>query len=193
MFSPTVQGKVWFCLRSKPKHEHIAGGHLSKTGFEVFVPRVRYQQHWKGGIRWVTEALFPGYFFSSFDLATSFRQVTSSREVTGVVHFGTYCPAIPQNVIEELQRMVGETSLIVLDQPLSAGDSVKIISGKFEGLEAVVQNVMPGRQRVDLLMNFLGTQVCVQTDLSKITKEGGARSILAEKLAALHSNTASQH
>ena len=36
-------GVAWFCLRSQPKHEHIAAGHLRQIeGVEVFNPRIRF-------------------------------------------------------------------------------------------------------------------------------------------------------
>lgn len=178
------QGKAWFCVRSKPKHEHIAGSHLLKNGFDVLVPRIRYQQRWSGGVRRVTEALFPGYLFARFDFHESFRQVASSPEVIGVVHFGTHWPAIPNAVIEELNRVVGQDNIIVVNQSLEVGDPVRIVSGKFEGLEAVVHHVMPGRQRVDLLMSFLGTEVCVQVGADMIAKEGDIRSGLKAKVSS---------
>ena len=55
----------WFCLRAQPKHEHIAAAHLQKVSeVEVFLPRVRFQRATRQGMAWVTEALFPNYFFS---------------------------------------------------------------------------------------------------------------------------------
>jgi transcriptional antiterminator RfaH len=195
MFPPDMQdssppGKAWFCVRSKPKHEHIAASHLSKNGFEVFMPRIRYQQRWTGGIRRVTEALFPGYFFTLFDFKTSFRQVASSREVIGVVHFGDHWPAVPDTVIDELRRLVGNENMVCVDQQLEAGDTVRITEGQFEGLEAIVKQVMPGRQRVNLLMNFLGTEVCVQVDAGLIAKDSDARRAINDHLGPLRADAA---
>ena len=32
----------WYCVRTKPKHEHIAAGNLARqAGLEVFCPRLR--------------------------------------------------------------------------------------------------------------------------------------------------------
>ena len=36
----------WYCLRTKPKHEHIAAAHVRLCeGVEVYCPRVRIQRH----------------------------------------------------------------------------------------------------------------------------------------------------
>jgi len=58
---------AWFCVRSQPKHEHIAAARLRESGLEVFLPRIRFKKHSVRGPVWVTEALFPNYLFARFD------------------------------------------------------------------------------------------------------------------------------
>ena len=43
MLSPTDEDVPrWYCLRTQPKHEHIAAAQLRRAqGLEVFCPRVR--------------------------------------------------------------------------------------------------------------------------------------------------------
>ncbi len=68
----TQQGKqtesaerAWYCLRSQPKHEHIAAAHLRLLeGVTVFCPRIRFKRATRQGLVWVTEAMFPGYLFA---------------------------------------------------------------------------------------------------------------------------------
>ena len=53
---------AWFCVRTHPKHEHIAAAQLRKeSGVEVFLPRVRYQRTTRFGAAWTTEAMFRDY------------------------------------------------------------------------------------------------------------------------------------
>ena len=66
----------WYCLRSQAKHEHIAAAYLRIVKeITVFCPRVRFKRQTRQGLVWVTEAMFPGYLFAQFDLATQLRQV----------------------------------------------------------------------------------------------------------------------
>src|SRR5262245_46341447 len=128
--SPTLNPE-WFCVRSKPKSEHIAARHLGESDVEVFLPRIRFQRLTHRGRVWFTEALFPGYFFAQFDWARSFRHVCATNGVTTIVHFGDNWPRIPAGAIEELRRLFGMRCLRELTPELNVGDEVKIAVGPF--------------------------------------------------------------
>src|SRR5262245_8514765 len=70
---------AWFCLRSHPKHEHIAAGHLrAMEGVEVFNPRIRFVRSTRLGPAPVTEAMFPNYLFARFNWRESLTRVHSA-------------------------------------------------------------------------------------------------------------------
>lgn len=167
----------WFCLWSQPKHEHIAAAHLrNMDGVEVFLPRIRFKRATRRGPAMVTEALFPNYLFARFDWQTSLRQVQHARGVRGVVHFGERWPTINEAIIEDLRRAVGTTELCVIPDQLAPGDEVEIVGGNFQGLQAVVTRVMPNRERVAVLMEFLGRQTSIELPADAIIKQGSERS-----------------
>jgi transcriptional antiterminator RfaH len=153
----------WFCLKSQPKHEHIAAAHIRREmALEVFLPRIRFQRSTRTGKVWVTEALFPGYLFARFDLRDALRRVQACRGVRGVVHFGDRWPTIPSEAIGELQARLGEETLRVVTPDFQPGDRVRITGGAFHGLEALVSQVLSGRERVAVLLEFLGRQTTVE-------------------------------
>jgi len=167
----------WFCLRSQPKHEHIAAAHLRKMeAVEVFLPRVRFKRATRQGLTWVTEALFPNYLFARFDWETSLRQVQSARGVSGVVHFGDRWPVIEAAIITELQQSVGADEPHVISAGLAPGDLVEIAEGSMRGLTAVVTRVIPSRERVAVLMDFLGRQTTIEVPVKALIKEGDVRA-----------------
>ena len=169
----------WFCLRSQPKHEHIAAAHLRKMGgVEAFLPRVRFQRATRQGPAWTTEALFPNYLFARFDWQSSLRQVQAARGVSSVVHFGARWPVIETGVIAELQAAFGAEALHTIAADLRPGDAVHIAEGSFCGLRAVVTRLMPGRERVAVLMDFLGRQTTIELPRHALIKEGDARAIV---------------
>lgn len=171
--SPVVN---WFCLRSQPKHEHIAAAHLkTMEGVDVFLPRVRFQRTTRQGLAWVTEALFPSYLFARFDLKKSLRHVQAGRGVGGVVHFGARWPVIEDAIIEDLQQAVGAGELHVIPARLQPGDTVEIAGGAFRGLTAVVSRVMPSRERVAVLLDFLGRQTAIELSANDLIKDGNVR------------------
>jgi transcriptional antiterminator RfaH len=171
--------ETWFCLRAQPKHEHIAAAHLRKMdGIEVFLPRVRFKRSTRQGMAWVTEALFPNYLFARFDWQNSLRQVQAARGVSGVVHFGERWPVIETAIITELQASVGTDELHTIATGLALGDIVEIADGSMRGLSAVVTRVMPGKERVAVLMDFLGRQTTIEVPMNSIIKEGDARATI---------------
>jgi len=135
---------AWFCVRSQPKHEHIAAAHLRQIStVEVFVPRIRFKRLTRYGQVWVTEALFPNYLFARFDWHGYLRQIYHSPGVSEVVHFGTHWPVIPDEVIDSLRNSLGNDDVHVIPEEVSPGDAVKIVGGSLHGLQAVVSRVMP--------------------------------------------------
>jgi transcriptional antiterminator RfaH len=170
--------EAWFCLRTLPKHEHVAAAQLRQEAeIEVFLPRIRFKRLTRCGPAWVTEALFQNYLFARFDLLVSLRRVQAARGVRGVVHFGSRWPTVPEAAIKELQTAMAGQDLRVVEDTLQPGDSVHIADGVMHGLQAVVSRVMPARQRVAVLLDFLGRQTTVELDRSQliVAAEDGPR------------------
>ena len=158
--------KGWYCVRSLPKQEHIAAAHLRTIeDVEVFCPRVRLRRITRRGPVWFVEALFPGYLFARFDRWLSQKAVTYSQGVTTIVRFGEEIPLVPDDAIEGLRRQMGETECKVVSQEISEGDKVIVAHGLFRGLSSVVTSVLPARDRVRVLLEFLGQ--CRDVELAR--------------------------
>ena len=57
----------WFCLKTKPKHEHLAATALRRQlQIPCFSPRLRFRKATRRGAVWFVEAMFPGYLFAQF-------------------------------------------------------------------------------------------------------------------------------
>ena len=167
---------AWFCLRSQPKHEHIAAGHLQQIeNVEVFNPRIRYTRPTRLGPATVTESMFPNYLFARFDWETMLNRVHYSPGVSGIVHFGSKWPTVPDAAIEEIRRVLGTGGVHVISNELVPGDAVSVSGGIFHGLNAIVTQIMPGKDRVLVLMDFLGRQTAVELKVQSIVKHGIGR------------------
>jgi transcription antitermination factor NusG len=53
---------------------------------------------------------------------------------------------------------------------------MSLMTGAFGGLQAVVSSVKPGRERVAVLMEFLGRQTSIELPADAIIKPGCERS-----------------
>ena len=171
---------AWFCLVSQRKHEYMAAAQLAQQqAVKVFAPRIRFRRPTRNGPQWITEALFPSYFFARI-APSSLRRVHHAPQVRGVVHFGNAWPTVPDPTIEELERTIGSTKIHVIEPTISAGDEVKIVEGALRGFEAVVAQVMPARERVEVLLEFLGRQAAVELDTVAILKKVEQRELLVK-------------
>jgi len=169
--------RAWFCLRTHLKHEHIAARHLRQMGgVEAFLPRIRFRRKTRQGATWVTEALFPNYLFARFDWKRSLRRVHHAPGVVGVIHFGERWPTIPDEVMDELRRLFGQRELHLVPAEPTVGEPVQIAGGVFHGLSAVVTQVLPGRDRITVLLNFLGRQTTVKLPLDQVVRERDERN-----------------
>ena len=169
---------AWFCLRSQPKHEHIAAAHLQQNNVAVFFPRIRFKRTTRTGPVWVTEALFPNYLFARFDWVNSLRLVCHSPGVSEVVHFGLHWPVVPDEAIAEMRACLGDNEIHIISPEVAPGDAVQISGGCMHGLRAIVTQIMPGKKRVAVLLEFLGQQTSIGLDLSMVVKEANERGLI---------------
>lgn len=179
----TGVGPAWYCVRSQPRHEHVAAAHLRRRpDVEVFSPRIRYRRATSRGPIWVTEPLFPCYLFAKFDLHKLLREVQHTVGVATVVHFGLLWPTVPEQVIDELRSAVDAEETRVIEEVLREGDEVEIKGGAFDGLQAVVTRVMPARRRVAVLLHFLGRLTVVELDKAMLRKQGAWQAVRVDCL-----------
>jgi transcriptional antiterminator RfaH len=159
----SADGMGWYCIRTHRKQEQVAAAHVRVLGdVAVFCPRIRFRRPTKVGATWVTEALFPGYFFARFCLREMLPRVRSAHGVSCIVRFGEWYPEVADSIIQELRvetedRVIGESV-----PPLAPGDRVRLVGGALAGLEAVVTQVLPGNERVRLLLEFLGRETVAE-------------------------------
>jgi transcriptional antiterminator RfaH len=171
MNPPASDEAKWYCLRSQPKHEHIAAARLRQCeGIEVFCPRVKIQRSTRRGLVWFTEALFPNYLFARFERQRWQTLVRYSPGISGIVHFGDHMPEVPEGALSELRAFMQDAELKVVTFTVEPGDDVEIVEGPFRGQAGVVRQILPARERVKVLLEVLGGVTEVDLQLTSIFK-----------------------
>ena len=162
----------WYCVRTQTKREHIAAGQLKRLeGVEVFCPRIRFQRNMKRGKVWFEEALFPGYLFARFDFNRMLRAVSGTVGVRGLVRFSGECAQVPDFIVETLRAEMVDGPVILVKEPeLKAGDAAVMVGGALVGLRAVITRVMPGGDRVKILMDLMGTAIEAEVPVDALEK-----------------------
>jgi len=157
---PTLSAEVrWYCLKTQPKRENVAFGALTALpDIEAFFPRVRYRRSSARGQRSVVEALFPGYLFARFAPARKVRAVRYARGVSYIVRQGRDFAPVPESIITALRSLAATQVLELPPEPWKLGEKVRVIAGIFRGASGEVAGLVPGRQRVQLLLELLGRE-----------------------------------
>lgn len=170
----------WRVIRGKPKSEHLAAHHLRAAGFQSFCPRLRHQKKTVRGKIWYVEALFPGYLFARFS-REQMRHVAGTAFVSQVLNFMEDCAAVSDSIVADLRTAVDEKETITVTSPISPGETVDIIAGPMMGQQVTVTRVLPGAQRVRVLLEILGSPHEVEVSILTLL------SVRDPRAAALHS------
>jgi transcriptional antiterminator RfaH len=179
---------VWACIRTHPKHEHIAAAQLRHVaGIEVFNPQLRLERQTRRGRMRSTESLFVNYLFARFVIETTLERVRYTPSVKTVLQFGERIATIPHAVIQELRETLLENAdTVFTDAPLE-GDEAEISNGPFQGEKGIIVRVLPARERVEILLDVLGRPLPTEFSFSSIIFK---RRTAAHKLLSVVNETA---
>lgn len=164
----------WYALRSKPLKEDLVWKQLNSQGIESFYPRMKV--HPVNPRARKVKPYFPGYLFIHVDLdAVGISPLKWMPHTLGLVTFGDEPATVPENLIHALEKRIKEINEAggEIFDGLRKGDKVWIHSGLFSGYEAIFDHRLPGKERVRVLLQFLGEprKVPVELDVSQIRKE----------------------
>lgn len=162
----------WYCLKTQPKHEHLVAARLrSMSAVQIYCPRLRLQRSTTRGLRWFVEAMFPGYLFAKFPFALHHREIRAVNGVSGIVHFGANYATVQDSIVEELRRHTGSDEVAVIHSHVTEGATVQIAEGPLLGLSALVTQVLPGSERIRILLYFLGQEIHAEVSKSSVLPE----------------------
>ena len=171
---------AWYCVRTKPKHEHIAAANLARqAGLEIFCPRLRVERNTRRGLVRVLEPLFPCYLFVRCVLEDKLDDLRYANGVGSLVNFGGCIPRVPDDVVALLRDYFSSEEIMVVRDELLPGVEVIVAEGAFEGMRASVLRVLPARQRVQVLLEILGRPTAVEVERAAVTLE---RNNLADRV-----------
>lgn len=164
-----LEEPVWFCLRAEPKREHLAGIALRRRfGIECLSPRLRFRKLTRRGPVWFVEAMFPSYVFAKFAYSSLYRAIESSHGVRGIVRFGNRLATVPESAMTSLQATGDADEIVTVDSSLNIGQPVQFIDGPFQGIEVVITQLLPARERIRVLLEFLGRSVEMEVLAGKV-------------------------
>jgi transcriptional antiterminator RfaH len=179
-----VESPAWHCVRTKPKHEHIAAATLRKNlGLEAFLPRLRLERATRRGAVSAIEPLFPCYLFVRCVISERLDEIKHANGVSSLVQFGGKIPVVEDFIIEELQECFEADEPMTIENRLIPGCEVAVAGGAFDGMHAHVLRNMPAKRRVQILLDVLGQPTPVEVDRSAVVLMENTLAHLAPALA----------
>ncbi len=144
---------AWYVVQAKRHRERIAQNYLAERDIRSYLPQI---------VQWPRPAvgsdiapMFPGYLFVHAVLANEFMRITWTPGVKAFVCFGGFPASVDDAVIEFLRSREDPDGLIRCYGGVREKSEVRIIRGPFRGLTAIVEERLPARERVRVLMDLL--------------------------------------
>jgi transcriptional antiterminator RfaH len=176
--------QAWYCARTQPKHEHIAAGSLRRTlGLEVFHPRLKVERATRRGMVRTVEPLFPCYVFVRCALEEWANEIRYANGISSLVQFGPRIPTVPEGIIDELRQCFESEEPMSVQDRLFPGAEVTVAEGALLGSRGIVVKLLPSRQRVQILLEFLGRTIVTEVDRSSVSLENRNMADLMPLLA----------
>jgi transcriptional antiterminator RfaH len=146
----------WGCLQIEHRRAQLALSYLALKKFETYYPRIQIQRRVGRNIGTRTEPLFRGYSFVRI-----FEQWHEAHWAPGVISLildGERPARVPDQIIDRIKAQEVNGLVVLPKVPgLKRGDKVRIVHGALIGNLAIYEG-MRGRQRVEVLLTFLGSQ-----------------------------------
>ena len=165
----------WYVVHTYSGYENKVKADIEKTienrrlqeqMFEVMVPVQDVVEVKNGARKTVPKKMFPGYVLvHMIKNDVTWYVVRNTRGVTGFVGPGSE----PVPLTDAEMRLLGvKTDDFVID--VAVGDSVRVISGAWEGTVGTIKQINTGKQSVTIDMDIFGRSTDVEIGLGDILK-----------------------
>jgi transcription antitermination factor NusG len=161
-------GWRWFALCVRSRFEFSVRDALREAGFGAFLPTWAETVRWSDRERVTTRPLFAGYVFAHFDATRDAPDVRQTRGVVQILSIDQQPVAIPDEVIENLQRIAASPAAVTRC-PYVAGATVTVARGPFAGVTGVVSRVK-GATLLSIPVAILGRSVSVEIEAADVEK-----------------------
>ncbi|MCW8877867.1 MAG: transcription/translation regulatory transformer protein RfaH [Kangiellaceae bacterium] len=146
----------WYLASCKPRQETRALENLENQEVIAFLPTLSVEKVLAGRKQVVSEPLFKGYLFINIQPEDpQWPKIRSTRGIRDWVRFAGKPAKIPKSLIEQLWQQEIEPQLKLVEKRFNKGQTIRIMSGPFEGLNGIFESD-DGDLRSMILIEFLG-------------------------------------
>ena len=158
--------QCWHVVQAHVHAEAKAQLHLTRQGFETYLPRYLKRRRHARRTETVAAPLYPSYLFVTFDPAIHrWRSIHSTIGVARLVCNGDAPASVDPAIIRGLKSRENAEGFIALARrpQFAAGDKVRVRDGVFSDCLGLFDGTSD-RDRVAILLDLLGRKVRVVLD-----------------------------
>ena len=160
-------------LVKKSIEQMIENGNLQDVILDIKIPTETLIEEKNNKKKAYESKVMPCYVFVKLVYSNQlWFMLTNTRGVTGFV--GPSGKAWPLDD-EEVKRLGLET--VVTNFDMVVGDSVRVVSGPFDGLVGVIKQIDNSRQKAQVLLNMFGRETSVDMDFFQLEKITNATTV----------------
>ncbi|MCE1245881.1 MAG: transcription termination/antitermination protein NusG [Firmicutes bacterium] len=149
----------------------IASLNMQDKIFQVLVPTEEEIEFKDGKKKTVQRKVYPGYVLVSMIMTDdSWYVVRNTSGVTGFVGPGVKPVPLPDDEVKKILRMMGMEAPIKVKLDLGIGETVRVIHGPFKDFHGIIDEVNADREKVRVLISFLGRETPVELDFGQVEK-----------------------
>jgi transcriptional antiterminator RfaH len=117
--------------------------------------------------------MFPGYLFARFDYLGCHHEIRHRPGVNGFVQFGERLALLPDALISDIRIRTGTDEIVEISLGLEPGQEVEITQGPFQGLTALVTRLISARERVEILIEWMGRTLRAEAHVTDLVPVNG--------------------
>jgi transcription antitermination factor NusG len=156
----------WFAILARTGREKNTTMLLENTGYECYLPAIKFTRHWSDRLKEVELPLFPGYLFCRMNPHNRLP-VLMTPGVIQIVGVGKTPVPVEEQEIAAIQR-VGKSGVSLMPWPhLQVGHVARIEDGPLRGMSGIVIRIKSGLKLV-LSVSLLQRSIAVEIDRSWI-------------------------
>lgn len=152
--------------------ENIKTAGLEALFGEILVPTEEVVELRGGAKRTMQKKLMPGYMFIQMDLVTeAWHCVKDTEKITGFVGDDKNPKPISEREIKKLTQQVEEGAVRPTTQKMfEEGTNVRVVDGPFLNFSGTVEEVLPAKQKVRVLVSIFGRATPVELDFMQVER-----------------------
>jgi len=157
----------WFAILARTGREKNATLLLENSGYECYLPVIKFTRQWSDRVKEIEAPLFPGYLFCRMNPHNRLP-VLITPGVIQIVGVGKTPVPVEEQEIAAIQR-VGKSGISIMPWPyLQVGQVARIEDGPLRGMTGIIIKIKSGLKLV-LSVELLQRSIAVEIDRNWIS------------------------